>query len=157
MKKVVCENYSVKKIKQNYHSEGRWFAGTLYFNNKPIAEFEEHGYGGPMDIHYNDSDKGEDFTSFAKITLGEEYHESDAILIEEMVNSEFSRKDIQRDRNKKTHFALENRMEYVIASPYSERLVAHLKEKYPSLKTIGNEEFDIYPDGVERVVQVGKE
>ncbi|RLF07493.1 MAG: hypothetical protein DRJ64_02860 [Thermoprotei archaeon] len=157
MKKLETEGYVVKSAKQGEHTHGRWFTGNLYNGSVKIAEFEEHGWGGPMDIHIKNEDMFENFVSFARTMEDSDYSEIDAILIEDMVNSFFDRKMVMAGRKKKTYFVVKNGdLESVWENntPYNEGLVNALRKEYGDrLVGFGNEIFDIYPDGVDRIIR----
>jgi hypothetical protein len=153
VKKIDTEDWSVKAVKTGEHTHGYFFEGNLYRGSRKVATFYEHGNGGPMDINYLDDNAETDFSSLAELLQGEEYSEADAILIAEMVDEYMYIRRIRRDRKKYTYFSIENNgetKEYKIDSPYSERVVAVILENKGEI-VIANEEFDIYPDNVERV------
>ncbi len=153
MKKINTEGWTVKAVKVEGHTHGKVFTGNLYRGAIKIGSFEEHGRGGPMDIHYLGESEESDFLSLANLLQGEEHIEADAILIEEMVEQLEYVKRVRRERKKNTYFCAVNddqETNFKIGAPYSEAVVdTILKEKGEI--TIANEEFDIYPDGVERV------
>ncbi len=158
MKKFIDENYSVKKIKKLEHSEGLSYTGTLYFNSRAVATFEEEGKGAPMQVWYVNSDAESDFMSFAKTQEDSDYSEIDAIVIDSLVVSEIDRKKVMTGRKKKTFFGTNGFKHMFIALPYNEELVNNLRSDYgEELDYIGNEVFDYYPDGVEKVIQVDSE
>lgn len=153
MKKIETEGWTVKAVKSGEHTEGYFFSGNLYRDARKVATFVEHGYGGPMSIDYFDDDAKTDFLSLANFLQEDSYTESDAILIAEMVDQFEYVKRIRRDRKKKTYFSVKEHddvTEFVIDAPYSKRVVNMVLENKGDI-TIANEEFDIYPDGVERV------
>jgi len=153
MKKLDVEDWAVKAVKSGEHDHGYFFSGNLYRGARKVAEFTESGWGGPMDIRYLDDDAESDFMSLAHILQGDEYSEADAILIMDMVNEYEFKKKVKRDRKKKTYFTVyidDEDTTYALDTPYSERAVKMILNEKGDI-VIANEEFDIYPDGVEKV------
>lgn len=158
MKLYDTDGYQVKKVKSTEHSHGNLLTGSLYFHNKKIADFEDEGWGGPMQIWASEgcTDLYSDFVSYAKVREETAYPEADAIVLEKMSSVELMRKKIVRDRKKKTYFDLKSNADsYIILhAPYSEKIVKMIKDEYgDDLDTIGNEVFDSYPDGEERIIR----
>ena len=159
----LVEGYSVKKVHTNEHSHGSFFDGSLYRGSKEVASFEEKGDGAPMQIWYVNDEEKEDFQSVANLKEEDCTFEVDAIVIEEMVNTFLLRKRVMSGRKKKVLIFVdgENGMvdeEYEINSPYSKSVANVIAEEFKGRKYhIGNEVFDLYPDGVDRVVQVSNE
>ena len=153
MKKIETEGWTVKAVKSMEHNKGLFYSGNLYRGARKVATFVEHGCGGPMSIEYCDDDAKSDFLSLSNFVQGDVHTESDVVMIAEMVDQYEHVKRIRRDRKKKTYFSIEEHddtTEYAINTPYSKQAVAVILQNKGDI-TIANEEFDIYPDGVERV------
>jgi len=153
MRKLDVEDWTVKAVKAEEHDRGHFFSGNLYRGARKVATFTERGLGGPMEIDYLDDDAESDFMSLAHLLQGDEYVEADAILLGSMVDQYVFVKKVRRDRKKKTYFSVANGDEeftYAIDAPYCERAVGMILNEKGEI-SIANEEFDIYPDGVEKV------
>jgi len=157
LKYLETEGYTVKGVEKLEHSHGIFFQGNLYSRNIKIAEFIEFGRGAQMDICIINSDMYEDFVSFAKTIEDDNSSETEALLIEEMVNHYFTRKSVMASRKKRTHFFAideDGEKEFSIEKPYCEDTVLILKKSFgDNLLGIANEIYDIYPDGVDRVIR----
>lgn len=158
MKRLETEGWTVKAVKSVEHNKGLSYSGNLYRGTKKVATFVEHGCGGPMSIEYFDDDAKADFLLLSNFVHGDDHTEADAVmvaelLIAEMVDQYEYIKRIRRDRKKKTYFSVEEHgdvTEFVIDAPYSKCVVDMILENKGDI-TIANEEFNIYPDGVNRV------
>ncbi len=153
MKKLDTEGWQVKAVKAGEHARGYWFTGNLYRDARKVASFSEEGKGAQMEITYTDEDAQSDFISLAQLLQGEEYIEADAILLTDMATEFEYVKHARRDRKKKTYFSRErdgDMVEFELDEPYSEQIVKVILQEEGEI-TIANEEFDIYPDGVEKV------
>ena len=161
MRKIDTENWTVKAVKAGKHTHGYFFTGNLYCDARKVASFEEHGTGGPMDIYYLSDDVKSDFQSLANLIYEDDYPEADALLISSMVDQYEFVKKVRRDRKKKTYFSVYDKSDdtnmesYVVNQPYSEKVVDMILKEDGNI-VIANEEFDIYPDGVERVYRENK-
>ncbi|RLF44398.1 MAG: hypothetical protein DRN17_04540 [Thermoplasmata archaeon] len=153
MKKIDTEGWAVKAIKEGEHTRGQWFTGNLYREAQKVASFSEEGTGGQMRINYLNEDAESDFKSLATLLLGGEYPEEDALLISRMVDEYIFVRMIKRERKKNTFFIVTEEGEdtaFKVDSPYSERVVKMILSQKGDI-VIANEEFDVYPDGVEKV------
>ena len=146
--------YTVKKLKTHEHSEGTAYTGSLYFHNKLIATFDEQGRGAPMSICAEEYELMVDFLSYSRAREDTVTLEADAFVIHNLAFSEIMRKKVMTGRKKKTYYSTLNGLIHEVNQPYSEGIVKFIYENDGEhVNGIGNEIFDYYPDGVERVIR----
>ena len=148
------DSYTVKSVKAFEHNEGRMFTGNLYFNGSKIAEFEEAGRGGPMNIWYINDEVRDDFMISAKFKEDCDYSETDAIAIENLCNDFLDRKDTMSRRKKATLVKASTAQGVCVMihpHPYCDGMVKKIiSDMGDDDFMILNEAFDIYPDGVSK-------
>ena len=159
MENFDSEHFSVKSVKESRYSYGRLFIGNLYYNSTKIAVFESAEHGAPLNVRYADEDMEDMFKSYCRTIEDDDgFINTEETIIERMVNTFLVRKKVMAARKKKTYFSAIDEgveCEFEFKYPYSESVVNHIKSEYgENLVSIANELFDIYPDGIERVIQV---
>lgn len=127
------KDFKLKAVKKVNGHDGQGFTCNLYLKNKKVAEIFDDGWGGPLEIRWNDSQSekveinakkytGEDYTYTGtpmekqfteavfreippqKNSMGELVHYDTDCYIEQMVNEELERKWLKSQCKNKTLF-----------------------------------------------------
>ncbi len=150
--------YSVKSVT-------RYEDCTLHKDNKKIADASWSECGGPFDVWWKTEDDKEDMQSWLSVIAeqtGNPIYDDPDDFVDAMMHESANVTYAKKMKAKRSCFKLksedlEDDIRYLETS-YSDAVVLQLKKKYgQELEYIYNEEFDFFPKGVDRVINLEDE